>query len=381
MKTLKSISILGSTGSIGTQTLDAVRNLGNIKVEGLTADKNIDLLEKQIKEFHPKKVAVMDENKAYELKRRIGNTTEILTSMEGLVEVATMEEIDTVVTSVVGIIGLIPTFKAIQNKKDIALANKETLVTAGEIIINEAKKNGVNILPVDSEHSAIFQCLQGNVNNPIERIILTASGGPFRGRTIKELKEVTVEEALKHPNWDMGTKITIDSATMMNKGLEVIEAKWLFDVELSQIEVVVHPQSMIHSMVEFEDGSIMAQVGEPDMRFPIQYALTYPKRIKNNWPRVDFTKRNLFTFELPDTSVFKCLQLAYDALNIGGTMAVVLNAANEIAVERFVKKEIQFLDISRIIEDTMNMHNVIKHPTLSDVLDVDLWARKISKGR
>jgi len=378
---LKSISILGSTGSIGTQTLDAVRNLGNIKVEGLTADKNIDLLEKQIKEFHPKKVAVMDENKAYELKRRIGNTTEILTSMEGLVEVATMEEIDTVVTSVVGIIGLIPTFKAIQNKKDIALANKETLVTAGEIIINEAKKNGVNILPVDSEHSAIFQCLQGNVNNPIERIILTASGGPFRGRTIKELKEVTVEEALKHPNWDMGTKITIDSATMMNKGLEVIEAKWLFDVELSQIEVVVHPQSMIHSMVEFEDGSIMAQVGEPDMRFPIQYALTYPKRIKNNWPRVDFTKRNLFTFELPDTSVFKCLQLAYDALNIGGTMAVVLNAANEIAVERFVKKEIQFLDISRIIEDTMNMHNVIKHPTLSDVLDVDLWARKISKGR
>ncbi|NLK20798.1 MAG: 1-deoxy-D-xylulose-5-phosphate reductoisomerase [Epulopiscium sp.] len=378
---MKSISILGSTGSIGTQTLDAVRNLGNIKVEGLTADKNIDLLEKQIKEFHPKKVAVMDENKAYELKRRIGNTTEILTSMEGLVEVATMEEIDTVVTSVVGIIGLIPTFKAIQNKKDIALANKETLVTAGEIIINEAKKNGVNILPVDSEHSAIFQCLQGNVNNPIERIILTASGGPFRGRTIKELKEVTVEEALKHPNWDMGTKITIDSATMMNKGLEVIEAKWLFDVELSQIEVVVHPQSMIHSMVEFEDGSIMAQVGEPDMRFPIQYALTYPKRIKNNWPRVDFTKRNLFTFELPDTSVFKCLQLAYDALNIGGTMAVVLNAANEIAVERFVKKEIQFLDISRIIEDTMNMHNVIKHPTLSDVLDVDLWARKISKGR
>lgn len=385
VNTLKKISILGSTGSIGTQTLDVIQHLKgmqeDIQVCGLTTNQNIELLEKQIYEFHPRKVAVMDENKAYELKKKISIPVEILTGIDGLVEISTLEEIDTVVTSVVGTIGLIPTFEAIKNGKNIALANKETLVTAGNIIMEEAKKNNVTIYPIDSEHSAIFQCLQGNKQDLIQRIILTASGGPFRGKTLEELKHITVEDALRHPNWSMGEKITIDSATMMNKGLEVIEARWLFNVELEQIEVVVHPQSMIHSMVEFEDGSIMAQIGEPDMRVPIQYALTFPKRLKSNWPKVDFTKRNLFTFEYPDLSVFKCLQLAYDALNVGGTMPAVLNGANEIAVERFLKKEIHFLEIPGLIEKAMEAHNIIMSPTLSDILHVDQWAREFSKGR
>ncbi|WP_058485189.1 1-deoxy-D-xylulose-5-phosphate reductoisomerase [Defluviitalea phaphyphila] len=378
---MKKISILGSTGSIGTQTLDVIRNLKDIEVLGLTTNKNIELLEKQINEFHPKKVAVMDEKKAYELKKKLSNSVEVLSGIEGLNEIATMDEIDTVVTSVVGTVGLIPTFKAIKKEKNIALANKETLVTAGKIIMEEAKNNNVKIIPVDSEHSAIFQCLQGNEENKIERIILTASGGPFRNKNIEDLKNVTLEEALKHPNWSMGKKITIDSATMMNKGLEVIEAKWLFGVELDQIEVLIHPQSIIHSMVEFEDGSIISQIGEPDMRIPIQYALTFPKRLKNKWPRVDFSKRNLFTFEHPNLESFQCLDLAYNALKIGGSMPAVLNAANEIAVERFLKKEISFLDIPKIIEKTMEKHNIIKVPTLSDILEVDKWAREISKGR
>lgn len=377
---MKNISILGSTGSIGTQTLDVIRHLKDIRVSGLTSNKNIELLEQQINEFHPRKVAVMDEKKAYDLKKRINSSVEVLVGIDGLVEIATMDDIETVITSVVGIIGLIPTFEAIKRKKNIALANKETLVTAGNIIMEEAKKNGVTIYPIDSEHSAIFQCLQGNKNNPIQRIILTASGGPFRGRTIKELKNVTSEDALKHPNWFMGAKITVDSATMMNKGLEVIEAKWLFNVELNQIEVIVHPQSMIHSMVEFEDNSIIAQIGEPDMRVPIQYALTFPNRLKSNWPKVDFSTRNLFTFELPDLSTFRCLQLAYDALKIGGSMPAVLNAANEIAVDRFLKKQIQFLDIPIMIENAMKAHNTIIHPTLSDIIDTDRWARDFSKG-
>jgi 1-deoxy-D-xylulose-5-phosphate reductoisomerase len=381
---LRKISILGSTGSIGTQTLDVIRNLKNaedIKVCGLSTNQNIDLIEKQIYEFHPSKVAVMDEEKAFELKKRLRSSVEVLAGIDGLIEIATMEEIDTVVTSVVGTIGLIPTFEAIRRKKNIALANKETLVTAGQIIMEEARKNDIKILPVDSEHSAIFQCLQGNKQNPVQRIILTASGGPFRNKSLKELKNVTVEDALKHPNWSMGAKITVDSSTMMNKGLEVIEAKWLFNIELSQIEVVVHPQSMIHSMVEFEDGSIIAQIGEPDMRVPIQYALTFPKRYRSNWPKVDFTKRNIFSFEQPDLSVFKCLQLAYDALAIGGSMPAVLNAANEIAVEKFLKKEIHFLDIPIMIEKAMEAHNTIMHPTLSDILDIDQWAREFTKGR
>ncbi|MBM7685168.1 MAG: 1-deoxy-D-xylulose-5-phosphate reductoisomerase [Epulopiscium sp.] len=381
---MRKISILGSTGSIGTQTLDVIRNLKNaedIKVCGLSTNQNIDLIEKQIYEFHPSKVAVMDEEKAFELKKRLRSSVEVLAGIDGLIEIATMEEIDTVVTSVVGTIGLIPTFEAIRRKKNIALANKETLVTAGQIIMEEARKNDIKILPVDSEHSAIFQCLQGNKQNPVQRIILTASGGPFRNKSLKELKNVTVEDALKHPNWSMGAKITVDSSTMMNKGLEVIEAKWLFNIELSQIEVVVHPQSMIHSMVEFEDGSIIAQIGEPDMRVPIQYALTFPKRYRSNWPKVDFTKRNIFSFEQPDLSVFKCLQLAYDALAIGGSMPAVLNAANEIAVEKFLKKEIHFLDIPIMIEKAMEAHNTIMHPTLSDILDIDQWAREFTKGR
>jgi len=372
---------LGSTGSIGTQTLDVVRNIEGFEVKALSTNKNIDLLEKQIEEFHPKKVAVMDEEKAYELKKRIGSKIEILKGLEGLIEIAVMDEIDTLVTSVVGVIGLIPTYKAIQNKKNIALANKETLVTAGKIIMEEAKKNNVSIYPVDSEHSAIFQCLQGNPLNPVSRLILTASGGPFRSKSLKELENVTVKEALKHPNWEMGAKITIDSATMMNKGLEVIEARWLFDVELNKIEVLIHPQSIIHSMVEFEDGSIIAQMGEPDMRLPIQYALTYPKRVKNNWPKVNFAERNLLSFENPDLSVFKCLQLAYDALKIGGSMPAVLNAANEVAVDKFLKKEIAFLDIPRIIQDVMDKHELVENPSLSDIVNVDDWARKICKTR
>ncbi|NLJ87186.1 MAG: 1-deoxy-D-xylulose-5-phosphate reductoisomerase [Epulopiscium sp.] len=378
---MKKISILGSTGSIGTQTLDVVRNIEGFEVKALSTNKNIDLLEKQIEEFHPKKVAVMDEEKAYELKKRIGSKIEILKGLEGLIEIAVMDEIDTLVTSVVGVIGLIPTYKAIQNKKNIALANKETLVTAGKIIMEEAKKNNVSIYPVDSEHSAIFQCLQGNPLNPVSRLILTASGGPFRSKSLKELENVTVKEALKHPNWEMGAKITIDSATMMNKGLEVIEARWLFDVELNKIEVLIHPQSIIHSMVEFEDGSIIAQMGEPDMRLPIQYALTYPKRVKNNWPKVNFAERNLLSFENPDLSVFKCLQLAYDALKIGGSMPAVLNAANEVAVDKFLKKEIAFLDIPRIIQDVMDKHELVENPSLSDIVNVDDWARKICKTR
>ncbi|NLM13738.1 MAG: 1-deoxy-D-xylulose-5-phosphate reductoisomerase [Epulopiscium sp.] len=378
---MKKISILGSTGSIGTQTLDVIRNLKEIKVCGLSTNQNIDLLERQIHEFQPSKVAVMDEKKAYELKKRLDGSVEVLAGMDGLIEISTMSEVDTVVTSVVGTVGLIPTFEAIRRKKNIALANKETLVTAGQIIMEEAKKNSVSILPVDSEHSAIFQCLQGNQQNSVHRIILTASGGPFRGKSLGALQNVRVEDALKHPNWSMGAKITVDSSTMMNKGLEVIEAKWLFNVEPKQIEVVVHPQSMIHSMVEFEDGSIIAQIGEPDMRIPIQYALTFPKRYKNNWPKVDFIKRNVFSFEQPDVSVFRCLQLAYDALAIGGSMPTVLNAANEIAVERFLKREIQFLDIPLMIEKAMEAHNTIMYPTLSDILAADQWAREFTKGR
>lgn len=378
---MKKIAILGSTGSIGTQTLDVVRHIKDIEVLGLTTNRNIELLERQINEFHPKKVAVMDELKAYKLRKKLNSSVEILSGIDGLIEISTMAEIDTVVTSVVGTIGLIPTFEAIKRKKNIALANKETLVTAGKIIMEEAKKNSVSILPVDSEHSAIFQCLQGNEENSIQRILLTASGGPFRGKTIDELEHITVEDALKHPNWSMGAKITIDSATMMNKGLEVIEAKWLFGVELNQIEVLVHPQSMIHSMVEFEDGSIISQIGEPDMRVPIQYALTFPKRFKSNWPKVDFSRRNSFTFEYPNLDLFKCLGLAYDAIKIGETMPAVLNAANEIAVERFLRREISFLDISRIIEETMEAHGIIESPTLSDILKVDEWAREFSKGR
>ncbi len=373
------ISILGSTGSIGTQTLEVIRELRGIQVLGLSANSNIELLEKQIREFHPLIAAVMEEEKAAALRERLrGHSVKIVSGMDGLTEVATLNEIDTVVTSVVGNVGLKPTFAAIEAKKDIALANKETLVSAGELVIRMARENNVHIYPVDSEHSAIFQSLQGNENNSIRRILLTASGGPFRGKTKEELEKVTIEDALNHPNWSMGKKITIDSATLMNKGLEVIEAKWLFGVELDKIEVLVHPQSIVHSAVEYEDGAVIAQMGEPDMKVPIQYALTYPRRIKNNFPKIDFTKRNSLTFEKPDTASFPCLALAYRAIKSGGTMPAVLNAANEIAVKRFLEGGISFLEIPLLIENTMDAYTVKYDYTLEDLLEADKWAREFA---
>lgn len=371
----KKIAILGSTGSIGTQALEVIDNLG-IEVCALSANKNIDLLEKQIKIYKPKKVAVNDKKSAYILKQRIGKSVEIVSGLEGLIEIAVMGQVDTVLTSVVGSVGLIPTIKAIQAKKNIALANKETLVTAGKLIMEEAKKHKINIYPVDSEHSAIFQSLQGNQHNKIHKIHLTASGGPFRQKSIDDLKYVTLEDALKHPNWSMGKKITIDSATMMNKGLEVIEAKWLFDVELEQINVVVHPQSIIHSMVEYEDGAVIAQLGQPDMRVPIQYALTYPDRIKNDFPKLDFFKSNKLEFEKPDLEKFKSLQLAYDAIKIGGTMPAVLNSANEAAVELFLEQKIKFLDIPKLIENAMSAYTVKYDYSLEDLKEASIYAKE-----
>lgn len=373
----KNISILGSTGSIGTQTLEVVHDLKNINVIGLTANTNIDLIEKQINIFNPKVVAIMDEDKAKELADRVKDKdVEILSGLDGLVKVATLDEIDTVVTSVVGNIGLKPTYEAIKAGKDIALANKETLVSAGKLITDAVKKYNVKMYPVDSEHSAIFQSLQGNSGNKIRRILLTASGGPFRGKDRKFLENVTVEQALNHPNWSMGRKITIDSASLMNKGLEVIEAKYLFDVDVKDIEVLIHPQSIVHSAVEYEDGAVMAQMGEPDMKVPIQYALTYPKRIKNDYPKIDFGFRNNLTFEKPDMDTFRCLSLAYKALEIGGTMTTVLNGANEVAVSRFLNRDIKFLEIAEVIEKTMEAHTVKHDYTIDDLLEADKWAKE-----
>lgn len=378
---MREISILGSTGSIGTQTLEVVENLENIKVAGITGNQNIDLLEKQARKFKPRYVAVMEEKQAKELKGRLSDTaTKVLSGMEGLVEVATIKSVDTVVTSVVGNVGLKPTFEAISAGKNIALANKETLVSAGQLVMDLAKKKGISIYPVDSEHSAIFQSLQGNEGNTIRRILLTASGGPFRGKKKEELMHVTAADALKHPNWSMGKKITIDSATLMNKGLEVMEAKWLFDISADQIEVLVHPQSILHSAVEYEDGAIIAQMGEPDMKVPIQYALTYPKRVSSPFPKVDFGLRNTLTFQAPDMETFRCLALAYRALEIGGTLPTVLNGANEIAVERFLKGEITFLHIPTLIEQTMNAYTVKYDYKLEDLLKADDWARSFATG-
>lgn len=373
---MKKISILGSTGSIGTQTLEVVEELGNIKISAITGNKNISLLEEQARKFQPELVAVMDEENAKILQGRLADTKiRVLSGMDGLVEAATYKDVDTVVTSVVGNVGLKPTFAAIRAGKNIALANKETLVSAGQLVMDLAKKHNVKIYPVDSEHSAIFQSLQGNEGNRIARILLTASGGPFRGKKRAELEQVTVADALAHPNWQMGKKITIDSATLMNKGLEVMEAKWLFDVEVDQIEVLVHPQSIVHSAVEYEDGAIIAQMGEPDMRIPIQYALTYPKRVKNSFPRVDFVKRSNLTFEKPDMETFQCLSLAYHALKTGGTLPAVLNGANEVAVARFLKGELTFLQIPALIERTMDAYTVKYEYTLDDLLEADAWAR------
>ncbi len=372
---------MGSTGSIGTQTLEVVENLGDFQVAALTGNQNIDLLERQARKFRPEFVAVMQEGKAETLRGRLADTdVRVLCGMEGLLAAATCDGVDTVVTSVVGNIGLKPTFAAIEAGKNIALANKETLVSAGQLVMDAARRHGSKIYPVDSEHSAIFQSLQGNEGNAIARILLTASGGPFRGKKREELQHITAADALKHPNWSMGRKITIDSATLMNKGLEVMEAKWLFGVEVEQIEVLIHPQSIVHSAVEYEDGAIIAQLGEPDMRVPIQYALTYPKRVKNPFPRIDFTQRSTLTFEQPDTETFRCLALAYRALHTGGTLPAVLNGANEIAVERFLQGGLSFLEIPALIERTMDAYTVKYEYTLEDLLEADAWARTFARG-
>lgn len=369
---MKKIAILGSTGSIGTQTLEVVRENKDIEVLGLAAGKNIELLEQQIREFHPVCVAVWSEGKAEELKVKIADTdTRVVTGMEGLIEIATLEKAEILVTAIVGMIGLRPTIAAIQAGKDIALANKETMVTAGHLIMPMAKEYNVRILPVDSEHSAIFQSLQGNKGNPIHKILLTASGGPFRGKKEEDLLNIRVEDALKHPNWSMGQKITIDSSTMVNKGLEVIEAKWLFDVNVDQIQVVVQPQSVIHSMVEYEDGAVMAQLGTPDMKLPIQYALYYPERRYLPGDRLDFWEMEKLDFEKPDMETFYGLKLAYKAGREGGSLPTVLNAANELAVSKFLKREVKYLEIMEIIEDCMNAHKNIANPSLEQILQTE----------
>ena len=369
---MKKIAILGSTGSIGTQTLDIVREQGDIKVTALAAGSNIGLLEKQIREFQPKLVAVWDEKHAQELRTRIRDLdVDVYSGMEGLIAVSTEEEAEILVTAIVGMLGLRPTVAAIKAGKNIALANKETLVTAGHLIMPLAKECDVSILPVDSEHSAIFQSLNGEEGNRIAKILLTASGGPFRGKKRQELMNMQVEDALKHPNWSMGRKITIDSATLVNKGLEVMEAKWLFDVEPEQIQVVVHPQSVIHSMVEYEDGAVIAQLGTPDMRLPIQYALYYPKRRPLSGKRLDFYELSNLTFEKPDTETFEGLSLAMEAMKQGGNMPTVFNAANERAVALFLDRKIGFLEITEIIAESMNQVKYREQPSLEEILDTE----------
>lgn len=378
---MKKISVLGSTGSIGTQTLEVVDASDNLSVSAVSTNTNIDLLEKQIKKYKPAIAAVYNEDKAGELKKRLfGSKTKIVSGLDGLIEAASFEDSDISVISVAGNIGLKPTYEAIKNYKTIALATKEVLVSAGSIIMEEARKRGVKILPVDSEHSAIFQSLQGNSMNPVRKILLTASGGPFRETPSEKLKYVTVEDALKHPNWSMGKKITVDSASMMNKGLEVIEAKWLFNVDVDRIEVVVHPQSIVHSAVEYADGAVIAQMGTPDMKLPISYALNYPKRVDLGFERLDIFKAGRLDFYKPDTDKFKCLSLAYRAIKEGGTMPAVMNAANEKAVALFLDKKIGFTDIPLLIEKTMDAYNVKYDYNLDDIEEADLWARKNVKS-
>ena len=379
---MKNIAILGSTGSIGTQTLDIVQKNPDLNVVGLGAGKNIDLLEKQIREFKPVLAAVFDEQKAEELKIRVADTpTKIVSGMDGLIELSVMPESEILVTAIVGMIGIRPTIEAIRAGKDIALANKETLVTAGHLIMPLASQMNVSILPVDSEHSAIFQALHGEQRREIAKLLITASGGPFRGRTAEELEHVTVEETLKHPNWVMGQKITVDSATLVNKGLEVMEARWLFDVELSQIQVVVQPKSIIHSMVEFRDGAVIAQLGTPDMRLPIQYALFYPERRYLDGERLDFRKLKEITFEEPDMKTFLGLPMAIEAAEKGGSMPTVFNAANEAAVKLFLERKIGFTDIYRIIRSSMDEHRVISAPGLDEILAVEKETRDRIESR
>lgn len=374
---MKHITILGSTGSIGTQALAVIAaNSDKYKVTALAAYQNEQLLKEQIEYFKPKLAVLIDKQAADRLVASYRGQTQIVAGEEGLLEAAAFHQTDTVLTSLVGFAGLKPTIAAIKAKKNIALANKETLVAAGQLVMALAKEYNVSIYPVDSEHSAIFQCLQGENKKHIGRIILTASGGPFRGRTTKELSHVTIEDCLKHPNWSMGRKITIDSATLANKGLEVIEAKWLFGVDYDQIDVCVHPQSIIHSMVEFIDGSVMAQLGMPDMRLPIQYALAYPERIPSDFPRLDLTALSALTFTKPDTETFPALKLAYVAGNKGGTMPCIFNAANEVAVYAFLHDKIGFLDIPQIISYTMEKHSLVTTPDLEQIHAADTWARQ-----
>ncbi len=375
---MKRIMVLGSTGSIGTQTLEVVRQNADMEVVSLAAYRNIDLLEKQVMEFGPETVCVYDEEKAMELKKRLAGSrnamagrTEVLWGMEGLVACATVPSGDIAVAAVVGMIGIRPVIEAIKAKKDIAFANKETLVTAGHIIMPLVREKGVAFLPVDSEHAAIFQCLNGENHDEVEKIILTASGGPFRGKTREELKNVTPGDALKHPNWSMGKKITVDSSTMVNKGLEVIEARWLFDVPFDRIAVVIQPQSIIHSMVEFQDGVVMAQLGTPDMRLPIQYALCYPHRRGRVGKPLDFTKISSISFEQPDLETFRGLKLAYQAGRIGGSMPSVFNAANEKAVSLFLQRKVPYLAMADMIEDAMQEHQAVENPSLEEILGIE----------
>lgn len=376
----RGIAILGSTGSIGTQALEVVREQGQaLHVEVLSAQSNADLLVQQSLEFKPNAVVIGDTSKWKQVNDALFDAgVKVYSGAEALEQVVEADGIDMILTAMVGSAGLKPTLRAIDAGKHIALANKETLVMAGELVMNAARKKGVDIHPVDSEHSAIYQCLAGEFHNPIERVILTASGGPFRGRSVESLVGVTKADALKHPNWDMGAKITIDSASLMNKGLEVIEAKWLFDVDPNKIDVVVHPQSIVHSCVQFEDGSIKAQLGLPDMKLPIQYALTYPRRLQNDFPRFNFMDHPSLTFEKPDIETFRNLGLAFNALKEGGNAPAILNAANEVAVSRFLKDDIEFLDLPEVVEHALNRVTHQVKPTLDDLIASDEEARKVA---
>jgi len=374
---VRSIALLGSTGSIGVSTLDLVRQFPErFKIHGMVAGRNLKRLATQIKEFSPRCVAIKNEEDVPRLRRLIGkNRVEIFFGEKGATKVATATEVEVVLAAIVGGAGLMPTLKAVRAGKEIALANKEALVMAGELFVNEAKQRGIRILPVDSEHSAIFQCLQGNLRDEVDKLILTASGGPFLRTPLKRLDKVTVEQALKHPNWKMGQKITIDSATMMNKGLEIVEARWEFDMESDRIEVVIHPQSVVHSMVRYQDGSIIAQLGVPDMRIPISYALAYPHRLKGQWEALDLTRHRELNFLPVEKKRFPALVLAYEALKEGGTMPAVLNAANEVVVAAFLERKIGFREMHRVIDKTMQSHDTRRPKEVDEILDVDRWAR------
>ena len=373
---VKGIAVYGSTGSIGTQTLDITSKLGNFEVVSIACNSNTALLEKQILRYKPRFAAVVDEKKGEALRHKLsGSDTEVLCGPENAIEVCLHDDVETVVNATVGISGLVPTVEFIEHGKDVALANKETLVAGGKLIMDLVKEKGVNLYPIDSEHSAIWQCLQGNENNRIEKLIITASGGPFRTRDAGEMGNISVEEALNHPTWKMGGRITIDSATLMNKGFEVIEARWLFGIGVERMAIVIHPQSIVHSAVQFEDGSLIAQLGLPDMKLPIQYALNYPQRIKNDLPRLELAKCGALEFYAPDLKKFRCLALAFRALAVGGTMPAVLNGADEKAVELFLKRRIGFLDIARSVESALDAHKVVGNPNIEDILGADAWAR------